>query len=299
MSAAKAKRPPTRIQRSGTGHQYFLDGEKCPGVTTIIKEAVPMPALVGWSARTVAEYVFDRISTRKGAHDGEKHYLADELVEDLRAFNEERRYPEKLTGDFPRVGLTKVLSAVQYADRDAAANRGTEVHRLAWELSHGEEADVPEELTGHVDAYMRFLDDFQPTDAIIERAVINRRWRYMGRFDLVAVIDHPDLGRTLIDLKTARSGIYGEVALQLAAYRYAETMLVDDAGTEEPMVEVDHCAALWVRADGYDLYPVDAGEGAHRIFLYCAQVSKAMNKDTGFIANARHDALTPPEREKD
>ena len=54
--------------------------------------------------------------------------------------------------------------------------------------------------------------------------------------------------RWLLDLKTSRSGVYGETALQLAGYRFAE-VYVDSGGVEQPMPEVDRCAVVWVRAE--------------------------------------------------
>lgn len=293
MSAAKAK-PPTRIQRSGNGHSYFLDGEKVPGVTTVLGNGIPKPALVGWAARTVAEYVTDRLDLKGD------NVLADDLVDALRIFNGTSRYPEKFEGAGgkpSRSAISKVLSRVQYADRDAAANRGTEVHNLAERLARGEEIDVPNELTGHVRAYLRFLEEWDPTDALLERVVVNRRWRYMGKLD--AIFTLPELGRTLLDVKTSRSEPYPEVALQLAGYRYAETMLLeelDDDGTilEEPMPAVDSCAVLWVRADGYDLIPFTVDDLAFRTFLYAKQVGEWLDRDTG--PTVKHRPLTPPER---
>lgn len=285
----KADKPKTRIIKSGTGHRYELDGEKCPGVTTIKKQSVPMPALTGWAARTIAEYVMDRLTAKNG------EVRADELLTDLRTFNETRKYPEKLGSGFSRVGFTKVLAQVQYAERDAAAHRGTEVHKIAQQLSAGEEVEVPEELTGHIDSYLRFLEEWRPTDAILEGVVVNRKWRYMGRFDLIATLP-PPLNRTLLDIKTGRTGPYGEDALQLAPYRYAETML--DGDGEVPMPPVDSTAILHVRADGYDLYPFDAGPGTFRIFLYCMQVAAALDREHGFIGNARGDALDAPALER-
>lgn len=283
----------TRLIRRGRGHSYELDGEKCPGVTTIIKNSVPMPALVGWSARTVSEYVMDRLTVKGDSID------AGELVDALKAFNETRKYPEKLGNGFSRVGLTKILAQVQYADRDAAANRGTDVHAIAQRLSAGEEVEVPEELERHVDNYLQFLQEWQPTDAILEGVVVNRRWRYMGRFDLIATLPYVTLpdgsswgGRTLLDLKTSRSGPYGEDAMQLAAYRYAESMI--DGDTEVPMPEVESTGILHVRADGYDLFPFVADEQVHRIFLYGAQVAAALDRDTGLVGTAKGDALKAP-----
>lgn len=280
-------KPPTRIQKSGNGHSYFLDGDKVPGVTTILGNGIPKPALVGWAARTVAEYVTDRLVMKDELVD------AAELLEALRRFNETSRYPEKWrVGELNRGTLAKVLARVQYADRDAAANRGTEVHRLAEKLARGEEITVPEELTGHVDSYRRFLDDFDPTDAVLERVVINRRWRYMGRLDSIMTIDHPALGRTLLDVKTSRSGPFEEVALQLAGYRFAETMLEED-GTEVPMEQVDACAVVWVRADGYDVIPFKVDETTFRVFLYAKQVGEWLDRDTGAGATVKGDALRP------
>ncbi|MEX2267973.1 MAG: hypothetical protein WEA75_04735 [Acidimicrobiia bacterium] len=285
----------TRLIRRGRGHSYELDGAWCPGVTTIIKGAVPMPALIGWAGRTVAEWTMDRLMVN-----GE-HVLADELINDLRAFNEREKKPEKLGSGFSRVGLSKVLSKVMYAERDEAADRGTEVHSIAARIAAGEEVEVPEPLERHVDSYLRFLEEWEPTDAILEGVVINRRWRYMGRFDLIADLPRYTLrdgttwgGRTLLDLKTGHSGPFGEDALQLAGYRYGETML-DGDGNEVPMPEVESTGILHVRADGYDLYPFVADEAVHRVFLYCAQVYKALDwKGDGLVAHARGDALRPP-----
>lgn len=268
----------TRIINRGRGHSYELDGTKVPGVTTILSAGIPKPALVGWAARTVGEYVIDRLEVDRATD----HILADNLIEDLRRLNEQSRYPEKLAAaGVPRVGLVKVMQNIPYAERDAAGNRGTEVHALAERLAAGEEVTVPDELAGHVDAYLRFLDDWQPTDAILERVVINRRWRFMGKLDSIMTLPAP-LGRTLLDIKTSRSGPFEEVALQLAAYRHCETML--DGDDEVEMPEVDSCAVVWLRADGYDLYRFTAGEREFRIFLYCKQVGD-------WLANARDEGI--------
>lgn len=274
----------TRIVQRGNGHSYLLDGEKVPGVTTIINNGIPKPALVGWAARTVAEYVVDRLVL---TDDG---VSAEELVTALRAYNETRKWPEKLGDGIPRVGLTKVLSSVQYAERDAAANRGTEVHTLAERLARGEEVDVPEPLEGHVNAYLKFLDEWRPTNALLEGVVVNRRWKYMGKFDMIA--DFPVLGRGLVDLKTSRSGPFAEVALQLAGYRFAESMI--DGETEIPMPQVDWCGVVWVRADGYDVYRFEADEAVHRVFLYAMQVGQWLDRDNGGSAKVKSEALNPP-----
>ena len=250
---------------SGSGHSYKLDGEKCCGVTTAIGDGLPKKALVAWAARTVGEYVGDRLEL------GDGHVLADRLVDDLKAFNRTRRYPEKLSGELPRIGLAKLLGQVQYAERDAAANRGTEVHRLASKLAEGEQVEVPEELVGHVDSYLRFLDEWDVEVELTEFIVGNRRWKYAGTGDLIGRL--ADGNRWILDIKTSRSGVYGETGLQLAAYANAEFYLAAD-GSEQPLPKVDRYGVVWVRADGYDLVPFDVTDADYRQFLYCLATAR-------------------------
>lgn len=252
--------PDIKRRNYGRGHGYALNGQKVPGVTTIINDGLPKPALVGWAAKTIAEYVADRLDQADG------HVLADQLVDDLGelARVKGKPWPDKLS----RTKVAELLKGIHYEDRDQAAKRGTEVHALAERLARGEEVDVPEPLTGHVDAYLAFLDDWRPTDAHLEVTVASVKHRYSGTLDMIATL--PGLGRCLLDIKTSRSGPFGEVALQLAGYRYAEFAVID--GETVPMPEVDWCGVIWVRADGYDLYPFEAGPAEFRTFLYCQQV---------------------------
>ena len=225
-----------RINR-GRGHSYTLDGKPVSGVTTIIGKSLPKQALVGWAAREVAEFVAGRreILTQ----------LTDEELIDL-------------------------CKGAPFRERDKAANRGTEVHRLAEQLAHGLDVDVPEELVGHVDSYVAFLDKFDPTEALIERPVFNRQYRYGGTLDLLCRIQ--EFGGCLLDIKTNKSGPFGETALQMAAYGHAE-IYVDVDGAEHPMPEVDFYGVVWVRADGFDLYRYEVTEREWKQFLFCAQTA--------------------------
>lgn len=246
-----------RVDR-GKNH-WYVDTEtdqRVPGVTSYTDKGVPKPALINWAGSATAEYAVD-------------HW--DELSE--------------LT---PSVRL-KTLQGARYAAKDAAANKGTRVHKLAERLVHGEQVTVPDELTGHVQSYVRFLDEFDVRPILIERTVYSAEHNYCGTFDLIADLLDPDdpepdpeLRRRvtwLLDIKTNRTGVYGETALQLAGYRYAE-VYIDDDGTEYEMPEVDLAGAVWVRADGYDLIPLEVEPQQHRQFLYVQQVA-------GFIDTAR------------
>jgi hypothetical protein len=303
--------PPTRIQRHGNGHSYYLDGEKVPGVTTILSNGIPKNGLIGWAAGSVADFVVNNLSTAT-APDGRTRIVADDLVREALEWNATRGSYAVKTGNekLPRLALAKILSSIMYRDRDEAAAKGTEVHALAERIARGEEVEVPEHVDGHVRSYLRFLEEWDPTAALLERVVVNRRWGYMGKLDMIA--DFPGewpagtpwegqpIGRGLVDLKTSRSGVFAETALQLSGYRYAETMIdgVDGAGNvlEVPVPEVQWCGAVWIRADGFDVYRFDVTERTFRVFLYAKHVGEWLDYREGPAGTIKSDSIAPPTR---
>lgn len=246
---------------SGRGHWYRLDGQKVDGVTTVLSNGIPKPALKAWGERMVATFAVNNLAT----------------LNDLVAQGE------------PAAAIDLAKGA-PFRDTDKAARRGTEVHGLAERIIRGEEVEVPDELTGHVDSYLDFLDDFGVRARLVEVVLGNRTHQWMGTLDLVA--DLNDGLCWLIDIKTTRSGIFPETALQLSAYRNAEFYL-DDDGNEQPMPKVDRVAGLWVRADGYDLVPVDAGPNTYRVFRHAQQVARWQTQ-TG--KQAVLEVLQPPRK---
>lgn len=231
---ARALRPPTRRVNQGSGHSYYIDGVKAPGVTSIIKVVGGGGGLIRWAASKAAEC----------AVENRRSQLDDQAFADLC-----RGAPNR--------------------DRDAAAGKGTEVHRFAALLNEGREITYPDVLAGHVNAHCDFLERVQPEVEMVETTVINRRYRYAGTLDLVATL--PDLGRTLIDVKTSRSGPFGEVGLQLIAYGRAESYL-DQDNQERPMPAIDSYAVLWLTGDSWELYPYDVGDREFRCFLFAQQI---------------------------
>jgi hypothetical protein len=227
----------------GTGHSYELDGLWVPGVTTLISAGFPKAALVHWASKACANEVID---------------FWDELA------------TLSISERFERV------RSAPNRDRDAAARRGTEVHKIAQRLLANETVDVPEEIDGHVQSYLQFLADWDVRELLVETSVGRRDGiRYAGTLDLIA--DLRDRRRWLLDLKTTRSGVFEENALQLAGYRFAE-FYVDDVGREYPMLKVDQCGVVWLRADGYDLYPVDAGEPEFLLFQMVARIARLADR---------------------
>lgn len=148
--------------------------------------------------------------------------------------------------------------------------------------------EVPDELAGHVESYVKFLDDWDPQPILIESTVYHRAYGYAGTLDMVA--DLNDGKRWLLDVKTTRSGVYGDTAFQLAAYRYADRYL-DDDGRARDMVPVDGCAVIWVRADGYDLVPVQADEAVLTQFRHIHVTARAAAQAKDYVGEALHPTL--------
>jgi hypothetical protein len=241
----------TRRVNRGSGHSYFLDGEPVPGVTTILSNGVPKPALIDWAARETAAYAVNNW---------------DELS---------------------REGLAQRLRKIEKGRfqgfREAGA-RGTAIHGYAARLLGGDEVDVPDTYRDHVDQCLRFLEEWQIAEVAVEVTLINRRWRYMGTADLVARAgpDPSVMDYWLFDWKTGGGHIYPETALQLAAYANAETWLVPGPnGTEAEIAAppIKRAAAVLLRADYYEVVPLDVGESTFRTFLYARQMADFLERD--------------------
>jgi hypothetical protein len=246
--------PITRIQR-GRNHAYTINGHTAVGVTTALSKGLPKPALVPWGARCVAEEAAPLIT---GSQEAIAEYLMmHNLKTDLSLIEYLKKAPNRI--------------------RDGAALRGSKVHKIAESLVFGvDDMEIPEELKGHVESCVKFIKDWQIRPLLVENTIGSYRWGYAGTFDLIAEL--PDGRRVLFDYKTGTSGIWPETALQLAAYRYADAYVAQD-GTEIPMREVGvtEAKAVWIRADGYDVIPLNTDGGVFKVFLHVLQVAKAVD----------------------
>ena len=218
----------------GLNHGYKIDGVKVPGVTTITGN-FKSGALAKYPGTATANYAVNN-------------------WESLSAM--------------PPADRLKALLAGQFADRNAAAGRGTEVHRVAARIAAGEE-NVPyaDELAGHVNAYRDFLDRLEPKVRAVELIVGNRAHRYCGTLDLIAdlgPVEHEGAiippARWLLDVRRIARA-YGPKPRCNCADTSGPKFSSARNGDERPMswLEVERCGAIWVRGDGWDLVPLDTG----------------------------------------
>jgi hypothetical protein len=229
-----------RVDR-GKGHSYTLDGQRLPGVTTIL-DALRKRALEEWAGSITAETAVNRW---------------DELAA------------------LPVATRLDTLKRARYEARDAAALNGTEVHALAWPLVTGADVEVPPRHLGAVQALARFMDRWHLEPVATERPVFHPRHGWAGTFDILA-----GMGGTLwlLDYKTGKA-VYPETALQLAAYAHAAYML-PEAGEPVEWVQPERCGAVHITSDSATLLPVDwaTTEEAYTVFRYVAQVSRHLER---------------------
>lgn len=232
---------PRNATTSRSGSRYYdWRGDRYFSVTTIIGGGVPKPALINWAKKFTAEYAFDNFSTL-----GEMHANED------------------------RDGAIDWLKNAAFRSRDKAADLGSIVHASCEAVALGKPVPPwPPTAKPRMEGFKSFLEDTQPDFHNVEASVYNRTERYAGTLDAIATIAGR---RYLLDIKTGK-GVYGEVALQLAAYRFAEFIGGAD-GDEVPMPEVDGCAVLHLpEAGGYQLIDVRADAEVFRFFQYVREV---------------------------
>ncbi|MGQ0671028.1 MAG: PD-(D/E)XK nuclease family protein [Actinomycetota bacterium] len=240
-----------QIGTTRDGRFYVWQKERYWSVTTIINGGAPKPALLPWGIKMVAEGAVS---------------LAEEL-------------PALVRKD--RDAAVRMLKDLPYASRDRAANLGSTIHAAA--EAYVLERPYPEwddATAPYMRAFVEWLEDFRPTFVAVEVPVFSRTQRYAGTLD--AIVER-DGRRLLIDYKSGK-GVYPEVGLQLAAYRYAETFLGMPDGSEAPMPEVDGCAVVHLRPKaGYEFIPIRADEEIFRAFLYVREVFRFLHETASSI----------------
>lgn len=219
------------VWRNGR-HVYALNGERIPGVTTCLGQ-LAKPALVNAAAREAAIWAANN--------------------------------PDQLTA----LGHETFVKTASEAPRrvwDEAATLGRDIHAHADKLATtGEAPDVPEAQLPYVMQAADFLDSMGVETIASERACWHESFFYAGRYDLVATIRG---SIWLLDFKTGKSGVWPEMALQQAAYRFCTHQQGPAADSEdEPMPPIAHCGIVWVRPEGWQLVPVRADRDVWQAFL--------------------------------
>jgi hypothetical protein len=221
--------PLLAFNKRGAGRHYRHPetGEEVPSITNILG-ILDKPALPRWAAKLVAERAWDLRST---------------------------------LDDLGRDEAIDILKGSPWRNSQRAANRGTSIHEYLEVVGNGGYAP---ELEGDAIRYKAAADEFlhvyKPDFEMTEFTVFGTG--YAGTADFMAVIN----GRKVIgDYKTSKA-LYPEIALQLAAIRYADASVLD--GELFPLPDVDGCVGVLLTPDGCDVREIDV-TGAYEGFLGC------------------------------
>jgi len=237
-------RPTSRVERRewGSGHRYKLDGEWVQGVTTILGNALPKPALMKWYAAQAGIYAFKNHAwlARMTPEEREEKYLGA---------------PESV--------------------RDEAGSRGTALHEAMVPLLQYKAVEgLSEEVHALALSGKAFLDDWGIRPLIFETVVWSSEPRYAGTLDLVCTADRYPGRVFLVDWKTNKKGIWPEVALQLSAYANAESYVGTD-GYDYPMADlgITDLLALHISEEGYRVQRCDFSPSTFELFKIAAALS--------------------------
>ncbi|MEU5426920.1 hypothetical protein AB0H73_15130 [Streptomyces olivoreticuli] len=252
--------------------RYYTDpagGPDLVSVTNVIGTAVAKPAIVPWAVKLTAEHCVDhRIEVAR------------------RAVKE-------------RDELLREIKRVHRDARDRAADLGTRIHDRAEKMA----LRAPFPADPEVDPYARQLAlfwerwgvDLDRHVVAAEITFVHRRLGYAGTGDCMLWLPtgprrHRELW--LIDYKTSAtrpaSSVYPENNLQLAALRYAETVLLPD-DSDGPVPRIERTGVLNLRQKSHALVPMPGDRAAHRAFRGALETTKWLH-----TAPSTYSALLPP-----
>lgn len=202
-------------------------GEVYPSVSAI-KGVIDKPAINGWRVKRTAERALES-------------YESGELR-------------ERLTVE-GKIKTRKWLQRASYDHLDTAALKGSFLHEMADLHAKGLPlpTDMTEESRKRVEWFFRFLDAYDLRYLMTEVSMVNRVYRVCGTAD--AIVEYEGENQ-ILDYKSSASGVFGENALQLAAYAHMEYWVREsDFGeqTLEPLPDLSWETGMIVRitADGY------------------------------------------------
>lgn len=242
MTAPAMTTPPLLVPIGMTrdaNHVYgWNDGRRVyypmPSVTTILKVVDKSGPLVGWAKRETARCAVDNLET----------------VATIKA-------------TAGRDSAINYLKGIPDYQRDTAADLGSSIHRLVEGITKGEDIAVSEAEAPYVETYRRFLKEHKPEFLAVEEMVASIEHNFAGTLDAIARI-RGELW--LLDTKTG-SGIYPEIAMQLAAYGHAEFIGRPGSRTRFLLPKVTRYGVIHVRPDATRLVPYKVDRSTFDAFL--------------------------------
>ncbi|MEU4947670.1 hypothetical protein [Streptomyces lavendulae] len=268
-----------RLARDTERGRYYSDpagGPDLVSVTNVLDTAIAKKALIPWAVKLTVE-----------------HVLANLPSITLRVVTEP-------------AAVVREIKAVHRDARERAADLGDRIHKAAEARLLGAPVPADLEVMPYVTQLELWLDawgvDLDQHIEATEITVFHRRLGYAGTADLMIWLPTGP-GRALelwlIDFKTSATrpakSVYPENTLQLAALRYAETVLLPD-DTDAPMPKIQRAAVLNLRRNSHALVPMPADRTAHRAFRGALEATRWLHAAPSSYAALPAPAVTPTPR---
>lgn len=219
-------------QRANGSHSYRL-ADEMTGKTKLIPSV---------SAIVKTLHAFDNDSWKIG-----------QVVDAILDLDMSRYAPTAMHQAFVDAGMKRLSEAPEF---------GRAVHYYCEQLWTGQAQDVPDQYAGHVMHVVEFWEKHRLEAVVAERAAFAeaddlKGGAYAGRIDLI--VDHPKLGRGILDFKTWRANSKGDPhpeqwAMQLAAYADTDYLVIDD--NDVRMQLMDWLGVLHIGPDSARFYVV-------------------------------------------
>jgi hypothetical protein len=213
-------------------HRYYWNGEgPHPSVTGVLA-VMDKPALLYYKAKESARAMLRLLQENRDYDLSLPNFAEDELV----------------------------ARAVRKSDesRDKAARLGTSVHLLADMASRGSEShsegfEVGEGTQPYLKAFRDFLEAHRGSQVVSSEKMVWSANGYGGTYDLLMYLpdENGEQQLWLLDIKTSKRGDYPEYGLQLAAYRWADGIILPNDPKLYHMPEVHRTGVLHLRPELY------------------------------------------------
>lgn len=253
--------------------RYYSDpagGPDLVSVTNVLDTSVHKHALQPWAVKLTVEWILDNWAE-----------VARRLATD-------------------RPGLTKDIKRIHVEASETARDLGDRVHKACEHRMLG--APIPDDpevrpFLAQFNLWLKAWHVVIDRDVVsTEITVIHRRLGYAGTGDLIIWLPTGPGGRMelwLVDIKTSSTrpakSVYPEMTQQLAALRFAESVLLPD-GTDAPMPPIERTGILNLRSRSHALVEMPGDRAAHRAFR-----GALLNAQWHHAAPSSYPALTPPE----
>jgi hypothetical protein len=191
----------------------------------------------------------------------------------------------------------KYLRSRFHYDTERKKNLGSHLHHLALSWAQGSGIESDELLDPYLDGLEAWYEVYHPTWQHLERTIFYEKGPrlYVGTFDALAELDCPlcagNRCNWLLDIKTGIGQWDKEWALQLSAYRFADSLTMWSEGKQtvaSKMPAVAHSGVIWLHDTGQaELVPVHTGAEEHNQFLRLLDVynwARQMDKKAAELA---------------